>query len=73
MGGMHFRHGPSLMAHPSWPIPLPMNVLYILVPLALALALCGVAAFRWAVRDGQFDDVDTPPLRILIDDEDSDV
>lgn len=50
-----------------------MNVLYILVPLALALALCGVAAFRWAVRDGQFDDVDTPPLRILIDDEDSDV
>lgn len=47
-----------------------MNVLYVLVPLALALALGGVAAFRWAVRDGQFDDVDTPALRVLLDDED---
>ncbi|MEO0559488.1 MAG: cbb3-type cytochrome oxidase assembly protein CcoS [Bacteroidota bacterium] len=47
-----------------------MNVLYILVPLALVLALLGVAAFRWAVRDGQFDDVETPALRILLDDED---
>ena len=46
-----------------------MNVLYVLVPLALALALGGVAAFRWAVRDGQFDDVDTPALRVLLDDE----
>ena len=45
-----------------------MNVLYVLVPLALALALGGVAAFRWAVRDGQFDDVDTPALRVLLDD-----
>ena len=45
-----------------------MNVLYALVPLALALALCGVAAFRWAVRDGQFDDVETPALRVLLDD-----
>lgn len=46
-----------------------MNVLYVLVPLALALALGGVAAFRWAVRDGQFDDVETPALRVLLDDE----
>ena len=44
-----------------------MNVLYALVPLALALALCGVAAFRWAVRDGQFDDVETPAPRVLLD------
>ena len=49
-----------------------MNVLYVLVPLALALALGGVAAFRWAVRDGQFDDVDTPALRVLLDDEPAD-
>ncbi|MEM6325961.1 MAG: cbb3-type cytochrome oxidase assembly protein CcoS [Bacteroidota bacterium] len=47
-----------------------MNVLYVLVPLALVLALGGVAAFRWAVRDGQFDDVDTPALRVLLDDDD---
>ena len=49
-----------------------MNVLYVLVPIALALALGGVAAFHWAVRDGQFDDVDTPALRILLDDDDPD-
>jgi len=46
-----------------------VNVLYVLVPLALALALAGAAAFRWAVRDGQFDDVDTPALRVLLDDD----
>ncbi len=50
-----------------------MNVLYVLVPLALALGAAGVAAFRWAVRDGQFDDVETPALRILLDDEPADV
>ncbi len=46
-----------------------MAVLYVLVPLAVGLAALGVAAFRWAVRDGQFDDVETPALRILLDDE----
>ncbi len=45
-----------------------MNVLFVLVPLALGLAFAAVLAFRWAVRDGQFDDVDTPALRILLDD-----
>ena len=45
-----------------------MTVFYVLVPLALLLAALGVAAFRWAVRDGQFDDVETPALRILLDD-----
>lgn len=45
-----------------------MAVLYILVPLALLLAGAAVAAFRWAVRDGQFDDTETPALRILLDD-----
>ena len=46
-----------------------MNILYALVPLALLLAAAGVLAFRWAVRDGQFDDVETPAIRILLDDE----
>jgi cbb3-type cytochrome oxidase maturation protein len=46
-----------------------MNVLYVLVPLALLLAGCGVAAFRWAVRSGQFDDTRTPALRILMDED----
>ena len=46
-----------------------MNVLYLLVPLALLLAAAAVGAFYWAVRDGQFDDVETPSLRVLLHDE----
>lgn len=46
-----------------------MNVLYFLVPLALLLAGVGVAAFIWSVRSGQFDDVQTPGMRILLEDE----
>ena len=46
-----------------------MNVLYLLVPLAILLAAAGVTAFAWAVRSGQFDDVETPAIRMLIDDE----
>jgi len=46
-----------------------MNVLYLLVPVALLLAAAGVAGFLWAARSGQFDDVETPALRMLIDDD----
>jgi cbb3-type cytochrome oxidase maturation protein len=46
-----------------------VSVFYVLVPLALLLAGAGVLAFRWAVRDGQYDDVETPALRMLLDDE----
>lgn len=46
-----------------------MNVLYFLVPLALLLAGIGVAAFVWSVRSGQFDDVQTPGMRVLLEDE----
>lgn len=46
-----------------------MNVLYFLVPLALILAAVGVAAFIWSVRSGQFDDVETPGVRVLFEDE----
>jgi cbb3-type cytochrome oxidase maturation protein len=46
-----------------------MAVLYLLVPLALLVAGAAVAAFAWTVRSGQLDDVDTPPRRILFDDE----
>lgn len=48
-----------------------MNVLYLLVPLALLLAAAGTAAFFWAVRSGQFDDVETPALRVLFDEDDA--
>lgn len=46
-----------------------MSVLYILLPIAVVLAAAAVAAFIWAVRRGQFDDLDTPAVRILHDDE----
>jgi len=46
-----------------------MNILLLLVPLAIVLAGLGAAAFWWAVRDGQFDDVETPAIRMLLDDE----
>jgi cbb3-type cytochrome oxidase maturation protein len=46
-----------------------MTGLALLIPLALGLGLCGLAAFFWAVKSGQFDDPEGAALRILIDDE----
>jgi cbb3-type cytochrome oxidase maturation protein len=46
-----------------------MSVLYLVLPLALVLASVAVVAFVWTVRSGQLDDVDTPPHRILFDDD----
>lgn len=46
-----------------------MNVLYLVLPLALVIAAGAVWAFVWAVKDGQLDDLDTPPRRMLADDE----
>ncbi len=46
-----------------------MNILYLLVPLAILLAGMGVAGFVWSVRTGQYDDVETPAMRVIIDDD----
>jgi cbb3-type cytochrome oxidase maturation protein len=46
-----------------------MNILLALIPISLLLLLLAIGAFLWAVRRGQFDDLDTPPLDILGDDE----
>lgn len=46
-----------------------MSVIYIVLPLALLVAAAAVVVFARAVRAGQFDDLDTPPLRILHDDD----
>ena len=46
-----------------------MTALYIVLPLALLVAAGAVCAFIWTVRSGQLDDVDTPPRRILFDDD----
>jgi cbb3-type cytochrome oxidase maturation protein len=45
-----------------------MEVIFIVLPLALGLAGVALAAFLWAVRRGQYDDLDTPPFRAIFDD-----
>jgi cbb3-type cytochrome oxidase maturation protein len=47
-----------------------MSMLFALIPLAIGLLVLAIAAFFWAARAGQFDDLDTPALRILLDDQD---
>jgi cbb3-type cytochrome oxidase maturation protein len=47
-----------------------MSILLMLIPLGLLLVGVAAWAFAWAVRRGQFDDLDTPALDILRDDED---
>ncbi len=44
-----------------------MTILFVLVPVALLIVLGAVAAFVWAARRGQFDDLTTPALRLLRD------
>jgi len=46
-----------------------MNILLALVPISLVLLGIAIGAFVWAVKRGQFDDLDTPALDILADDE----
>lgn len=47
-----------------------MTVLYVLVPLATLAVAAALLAFRWAVRSGQFDDLETPPMRAVFDEHD---
>ena len=44
-----------------------MSVVYLMIPLAISLAFVGLVAFYWALRSGQFDDVETPAQRILFE------
>lgn len=46
-----------------------MSAIYIALPIALLLALVGVIAFIWSVRSGQMDDLETPALRLLGEDD----
>lgn len=48
-----------------------MNGLLFLIPVALFLGLLGLVAFIWALRSGQFEDLDGAAHRILIDDDDT--
>ena len=49
-----------------------MSVLFVVSPVSLLLAATAVGLFVWATRDGQFDDLETPAMRALFDDETDD-
>jgi len=46
-----------------------MDILYLLIPLSLALVFLIGAAFWWSVNSGQFDDLEGPAQRIIADDD----
>jgi cbb3-type cytochrome oxidase maturation protein len=46
-----------------------MSAVFIALPIALLLALAGVIAFIWSVRSGQMDDLETPAVRLLGEDD----
>ncbi len=46
-----------------------MEIIIVLLPLALLLGLLFVLSFIWAVRRGQYDDLETPKHRMLIDED----
>jgi len=46
-----------------------VNVLVYIIPIALGLGLVGLFAFLWALRSGQYSDVDGAAQRVLSDDD----
>ncbi|AJQ94599.1 cbb3-type cytochrome oxidase assembly protein CcoS [Gynuella sunshinyii] len=46
-----------------------MQILYLLIPLSLLLLGTALAGLVWAVRKGQYDDLDSPAHKILYDDD----
>ena len=46
-----------------------MNLVFLLLPASLALASLAVWGFIWATRSGQFDDLETPAHRMLLDED----
>lgn len=45
-----------------------METVFVLLPLALLIAAIAAGFFIWAAKTGQFDDLETPPVRMLFDD-----
>ncbi len=46
-----------------------MSVIYVALPLALMLGAAGMWACIRCIQSGQYDDLESPPIRILLDDE----
>jgi len=46
-----------------------MSTLFLLIPLAMMFVFVAIGAFVWAAKSGQYDDLETPRMRVLFDDE----
>lgn len=46
-----------------------MSILFVLIPLSLMLLAIGIWAFFWAVRNEQFEDLESPAWQIILDDD----
>lgn len=46
-----------------------MDIIYLLLPVALIIVIIIIGIFFWAVKSDQFDDLDGPAYRILMDDD----
>lgn len=46
-----------------------MEILYLLIPLSVLLVFAIALAFWWSVKSGQFDDLEGPGFRVLMDDD----
>ena len=47
-----------------------MDILFILVPIAIVVMIIAISALLWAIKNGQYEDLDGPAHRILMDDDD---
>ncbi len=47
-----------------------MDILYLLIPLAAVVMVIALVGLIWAIKSGQFDDMEGPAHRILMDDDD---
>ena len=47
-----------------------MDILFLLIPISLIIMGIAVWVFLWAIRSGQFEDLEGPAHRILMDDDD---
>lgn len=44
-----------------------MDILFLLIPIALGFLVIALALFFWAIRNGQYDDMDSQSLKIIMD------
>ena len=48
-----------------------MQIIFVLLPISVFLALVALVGYLWSVRNGQLDDLETPAIRAIFDDEES--